>query len=263
MTRIQRFLRRFADRDWHLHDSHSHDGQGLPVDFARIARMRGLVSIGFSNHIETLEPSTGRFSVKIPRDLERLQRARLVVEAARKEFPDLEIRMGVEVENNPRCYGVMEEIFDDVPFDYVIGSIHLVDGIPITSPGCIPFLKKHSPAEMYQKYYREMADFMEWGRFDILGHADIIRRYMVEVYPGFRPVIPYDILRNIFTLMRSRGQGIEINTGGLFQAPRDTYPTEEIVEIAMDCGVERFSFGSDAHRPEDTGQGFEMFRKED
>jgi len=262
VTRIQRFLLRFADRDWHLHDCHSHDGAGQPVEFASRARERGLVSIGISNHIETFDASTGRFGVELPRDLDRLLKAREAVEAARKACPDIEIRFGVEVENNPRCYAETEEILDAVPFDYVIGSVHLVEGIPITAKSCLPFLKKHGARELYEKYYGEMADFMEWGRFDILGHADIIRRYMVEVHPKFKPVIPCDILRNIFTLMRSRGQGLEINTGGFFQAPHDTYPAEEIVEIAMDCGIERFSFGSDAHRPEDVGQGFERFRQE-
>jgi histidinol phosphatase-like PHP family hydrolase len=28
----------------------------------------------------------------------------------------------------------------------------------------------------------------------------------------------------------------------------------------MECGIERLTLGSDAHRPEDTGRGFEQVR---
>jgi histidinol-phosphatase (PHP family) len=247
--------------DWHLHDSHSHDGSGTPADFARAAREKGLTSICLTNHIEEMNPADNTYEVKVPRDLEKMKRSLAAVEEARRFFPDMQIKFGVEVENNPRCYPQMEEILNSLEFDFVVGSVHLVDGIPITAPFCKPFLLKNDPAELYRKYYDEMAAFAEWGRFDVLGHPDIIRRHMVTLYPRVKPPVPYDILRNVFTLLRNRGQGLEINTGGFFEAPKDAYPEMEILELALDCGIERFSIGSDAHRPDNVGRGYEALLK--
>jgi histidinol-phosphatase (PHP family) len=260
--KLSRILTGAIHGDWHLHDRHSHDGSGTPADFAAAAEARGLSSICITNHIEEMNHSDGTYEVRLPRDLEKMERSLKDVQAAREQFPGMEIKFGVEVENNPRCYPQMEAILNSLKFDYVVGSVHLVDNIPITAHFCKPFLLKSDPIELYHKYYREMADFAEWGRFDVLGHPDIIRRYMVELYPRVKPVIPYDILRNVFTLFRSRGQGIEINTGGLFEAPKDAYPETEILELALDCGIERFSIGSDAHKPGNTGRGYdELLRR--
>lgn len=199
---------------------------------------------------------TGAYSVDIPRDLDKMRRSYEAILEARQQYPEIEIKFGVEVENNPRCYPQMEEILNTLEFDFVIGSVHLVQGVPVTASMQKPFLAKQEPNRFYQQYYEEMARFVEWGRFDVLGHADIIRRYMVELHPGFKPLLPYDVLRNVFTLLRNRGQGLEINTGGLFEAPQETYPTPELLNLALDCGIERFTLGSDAHKPENLGRGF-------
>jgi histidinol-phosphatase (PHP family) len=247
--------------DWHLHDSHSHDGRGAPADFARAATAKGLSSICFTNHIEELDSKTMTFEVKLPRDLEKMKKSLAAIREARPRFPGLDIKFGVEVENNPRCYPQMEAVLDALPFDYVVGSVHLVDGVPITSSFSKPFILKHDPESLYKKYYEEMSAFVEWGRFDCLAHPDIIRRYMVELFPDFKPYISYDMLRNVFTLLRNRGQGIEVNTGGLFEAPKDAYHEQDILNLALDCGIERLIIGSDAHKPEDLGRGYNLLEE--
>lgn len=261
-TLFKQILRNALHCDWHLHDVYSHDGSGYPVDFALKAREKGITSIAITNHVEVFNPKRQRYEVILPRDIIRLEKSRASVIEARKQVPEVEIKFGVEVENNTPFYPEMQEILNTFNFDFVIGSAHLVNSIPITSEHCCDFLKKHPPMEIYRKYYEEVAGLVEWGRFDILGHVDIIRRYMVALYPDVKPPVPYDTLRNIFTLMKSRGQGIEINTGGLFQAPRDTYPTREIIETALACGIERLIIGSDAHSPEEVGRGFEAVQRE-
>lgn len=246
-----------TDADWHLHDARSHDGCGTPLEFALAARQRKLVSIGISNHIETYRAEDGYYKITVPEDLERLRESGRAVEEARRAFPELEIRFGVEVENHRAFYPATERILREVKFDYVIGSVHWVNDVCVTAGSCLARLKERSPAEWYRDYYRELTDFVEWGRFDYLGHPDVIRRYMVKAFPEFKPAVPCDVLRNVFTVMRERGQGIEINTGGLFHAPRDLYPTLEILELARECGIERIMTGSDAHCPEEIARGYE------
>ena len=251
-----RLLNLAAAEDLHLHDGFSHDGAGRPAEFAQTARALGLAGIGITNHIETRDPATGRYGVSLPHDLERLRRSFCAVEEARQALPGMKIKFGVEVENHPAFYPATEKILREVPFDYVIGSVHWVDGTCVTSEACLPALMQRPPAEWYKGYYREMSDFVEWGRFDFLGHPDVIRRYMIQAFPGFKPLVPYDVLRNVFTLMRERGQGVELNASGLFHAPADAYPCPEIVRLALECGIERIMAGSDAHAPREAGRGF-------
>jgi histidinol-phosphatase (PHP family) len=231
---------------------------GTPSEYAKIAQERGITSIAITNHVELFDKSAGRYDVVVPRDIYRMQKVLDGVLEAREKFPTMEILFGIEVENNPPCYPQMEEILNKFNFDIVIGSVHIVEGIPISATYCKDFLRSKDPTWLYMSYYEEMARFVEWGHFDILGHGDIIRRYMMDVYPDFTPLYPYDILKTVFKILRENGQGIEINTSGLFQAPKSTYPSKEMVNLARQNGITRITLGSDAHKPDDVGKGFSL-----
>lgn len=49
---------------------------------------------------------------------------------------------------------------------------------------------------------------------------------------------------------------MEINTSGLRRPCKELYPQRRILEIAFDLGVP-ITLGSDAHRPEEVGAGFD------
>ena len=51
------------------------------------------------------------------------------------------------------------------------------------------------------------------------------------------------------------GTALEVNTGGLWNGPGETYPGLEVVARYRELGGERLSVGSDAHRAADVGQG--------
>ncbi len=244
------------EQDWHVHDSGSHDGSALPVDFAKAALSRGIKSIAITNHVELFDPVSGKYDVIAHRDIPRLERVKKNIDEARKIVPEVEILFGIEVENNPPCYPDMEEILAYFDFDLVIGSIHIVDGVPISASSCRDFLRKNRPEVIYKKYYEEMARFVEWGRFDVLGHPDIVKRYCVEVYPSFKPIYPEELLKSIFQKLASCEKGVEVNTSGCFQAPATPYPSIELIELALKCGVTYFTIGSDAHKPFDIGRGY-------
>jgi histidinol-phosphatase (PHP family) len=244
--------------DFHLHDSGSHDGSGSPSEYAEAAKKKGITSIAITNHVELFDKDAGRYDVAVPRDVYRLQKVHDEILRARENYPDINILFGIEVENNPVCYPQMEEILETFQFDIVIGSVHIVEGIPISATYCKDYLKSRDPDWLYNAFYEEMANFVEWGRFDILGHGDIIRRYMMDVHREFKPLYPKNLLKPVFEMMRSKNQGIEINSSGFFQAPQSPYPDIEMVDLAMGCGITKFTTGSDAHKPGDVGRGFDM-----
>ena len=82
----------------------------MPEDFARAAMAKGLRSICITSHIETFNPEKQRYETRLPGDSDRLERSRRAVEQARERVPGVEIKFGVELENNPGYYSQMEEI---------------------------------------------------------------------------------------------------------------------------------------------------------
>ena len=90
--------------DLHLHSHHSHDGEGEIADFCQRALELGLVEIGFLEHLDLypLDPHFGLHNYE--RYLEEIERAR-------RDFPELKIRMGVEVTYLP---GIRKEIQETI-----------------------------------------------------------------------------------------------------------------------------------------------------
>jgi len=51
------------------------------------------------------------------------------------------------------------------------------------------------------------------------------------------------------------GKGIEINTSGLRQSPKEAFPGLDVVKLYRNMGGEILTIGSDAHMAEDVGRG--------
>jgi histidinol-phosphatase (PHP family) len=64
------------------------------------------------------------------------------------------------------------------------------------------------------------------------------------------------MLRTVETIGES-GMCIEINTSGLRKPCHEIYPSEELLKTCFDNGIP-ITFGSDAHSPEDVGNGFDQ-----
>lgn len=252
-------FRNAITKDWHTHDYMSHDAVGTPLEYAITAQKRGLTSVCITNHVEQFDETTGRYEIIPSRDIPRLQKDYEMILEARRQCPDMEILFGIELENNPPFYEEMLEITSALDFDLIIGSVHTVNDIVFSSRNFIEHQRNVDPASFYNDYYREVLEFVKWGQFDILGHPDLIRRYMVQVHPDVKPIIPHDLLREVFIVMKERNIGLEVNTGGYFQPPKDSYPTREIIELAIECGIDKFTMGSDSHRPQDVGRGYSEF----
>jgi histidinol-phosphatase (PHP family) len=58
-------------------------------------------------------------------------------------------------------------------------------------------------------------------------------------------------------MIAEAGMGIEINTSGLNKPVGEIYPSSLIVSMAFERDIP-ICFGSDSHRPEDVGCGFDL-----
>lgn len=139
------------------------------------------------------------------------------------------------------------------PFDYVIGSIHIVDGMDLYYDDFYKDTEKH---KAYAKYLEAMARAVKEGDyFDCLGHIDYICRYAryndrelcYEDFP--------DLIDQVMLSVINTGKVMELNTRRL----GDKRTTENLIKIYKryhELGGRYAALGSDAHSKESVGKDF-------
>jgi len=237
--------------DLHIHSLISHDGKASIRENCLKAREIGLNEIGFSEHLD-LFPSDPHFG---KHDYEQYREEIL---NARKEFPDLKIRMGVEATYLPAIRKELQDYLADKEYDYVMGAVHLVKNGELSiseEDGCREFFSKKPAEDCYQEYFELILEAVRSGLFDAIAHLDIINRYGVDYCPDWEWQSCYGLIRRIFEGMIKRGIALEINSAGLRQSPNRTYPGQGLLEFYRELEGEMITLGSDAHKLENFGFG--------
>jgi histidinol-phosphatase (PHP family) len=147
---------------------------------------------------------------------------------------------------------------DTVPFDLVIGSVHMVDGKDIYYKEAYGNLSK---AEFFHKYYQQMADnIRQHGFIDVLGHIDYIARYA----PYEDPEISYGSFQaDIDAVLKAAIETdtvLELNTRRLGSrlAVKELLP---VYSRYRGLGGRFVTLGSDAHTADAIGGNFRIARE--
>jgi histidinol-phosphatase (PHP family) len=206
--------------------------------WADSARRSGLRDIAFTDH--------DRYHAGI--DFDEINRLR-------ERNPDLRIRAGIELDNDPihslagRKW--IEKNWDKL--DFVLGSVHFLeradqmfDSVP---DGAAQFERRNID-EMYADYFRRLPELIATGLVDSLAHLDLIKIH------GHRPIADIGTLINeTLEVIRARNLAIELSTAGWRKPVNELYPSDSIIELAMDKGIP-FTTASDAHSHVQLGENF-------
>lgn len=245
--------------NYHFHDEFSSDGAGsLALHCAaalEAAEDDAEIRICVTNHAEAMD-ATGAWHADPEEMIPRFHRSAAAVRAVAERFPEIELRFGVELEYRKEWLPGYERLLAALPFDFVLGSVHIVDGLNISGGSDVdPFFLARSQDEAYEAYFNEVAELVAWGGFDVVAHFDLIKRYGHRHYGHYVARRYQGLIEPILGEMARRGIGLEINTSGVFQAPGVPYPEADILEWARHIGVEFLTLGSDSHAPDQFGGG--------
>jgi histidinol-phosphatase (PHP family) len=220
---------------------------GEPVDYARRAVGLGLAEIGFSDHSPMPQDDFDNWRMRA----DQLDEYVAKVGLAQKTFPQLTIRLALEVDFLPGHEDWIRKLAARHPWDYFIGSVHYVsDSWDIDNPAKLSEWKKRDAFEVWSAYFERLTLAAESKLFDIIGHADLPKKF------GIRPVQDCTPLYEKFLeAAKKSGCAIELNTAGLRKDCKEIYPSRQLLEIAFLKNVP-ITFGSDAHAPEEVGMNF-------
>jgi histidinol-phosphatase (PHP family) len=203
------------------------------------ARASGLTHIAFTDH--------DRYHAGIDFDeLEKLRAAN----------PDIKIRAGIELDNDPETSGAgrawVEKNWDRL--DFVLGSVHYLDR-PYQMFDSVPAGAEQFSGrdidEIYADYFRRIREIAASGLVDCLSHLDLIKIH------GHRPAAPIrDLIGETLDLVAARGLAIELSTAGWRKPVNELYPSDEIILLGIEKGIP-FTTASDAHSHAQLGENYD------
>jgi histidinol-phosphatase (PHP family) len=231
-------------QDYHLHSHFSPDSRQTMAEICEQAIERGIGEIAITDHADYIEYTDGNEFYNPDGYFEALEKVREQYDGR------LTIRSGVEIGEPHRFADRVDQLLDTYHYDFVIGSLHWVDDRLVLSAG---YFEGQDVETVYRAYYTEMLEMVSVGRFDIVGHIDVGKRYGFDVN-GFYDVTPYEEeLREIFRVLVQRGKGIEINQGSLRRKVQEPAPNATGLQWYREEGGEILTLGSDGHQPTAVG----------
>jgi histidinol-phosphatase (PHP family) len=227
--------------DYHTHPQGHRVQRYAPAllqPWADSARKFGLTDIAFTDH--------DRYRTGIDFD---------EVDHLRERNPDLAIRAGIELDNDPIHSPAgrkwIEKHWDKL--DFVLGSVHFLhradqmfDSVP---DGAAQF-EGHDVDAIYADYFRRVRDMAATGLIDCLAHLDLIKIH------GHRPGAEVGaIVNETLDFIHARNLAIELSTAGWRKPVSELYPSDRIIELAIEKGIP-FTIASDAHSHAQLGDNF-------
>jgi histidinol-phosphatase (PHP family) len=234
---------------YHVHSRWS-DGKNTIPELIAAARDIGLDELGLSDHY-CLTPDRKQMHWCMP--IDKLDDyVADVQESAGEAGEDVLIRLGLEVDFVPETLGEMKEILASQPFDYVIGSVHLVDGFLIDdTPELWDPLSQDDRNEVIRTYWIRVRQMAECGLFDFAGHLDLWKKF--NIYPTI------DLSEEISAALDAIAAvklPIELNTSGWFKPCAEQYPSKEILQGCFDRKIPMV-VSADAHFTEHLTRAFD------
>lgn len=237
--------------DLHNHHERCGHAEGDLESVARAAQAKGVHIFGWSDHA----PLFGALEDH-PRP--RIQMARsawggYLAEAVAvrhkllAEFPDFDVRIGVEADYVPGTESVYAAELARPELDFVLGSVHEVGEWHIYDTSTWSTVGDFD--DFHVGYWQNLRAAAGSGLFDVLSHLDAIGAKV----PPARTDMSREIELTLDAIADS-GVAVEVNGSGVRRVGRP-FPSEKLLAGLVRRGVP-ITFGSDAHRFDQLGMGF-------
>lgn len=221
--------------DYHLHTCYSADSDAPIKAQLDAAVSAGLTHICFTDHVDydgsTLPPAD-------------LAARNNEIELLAPLYPSLDISVGMEMGMKGAEADRLAHLHTEgVHMDFIIGSVHIVNGVDAYYP---EFFECRAKKQAFGIYLEQLARSVKESRFSVMGHYDFCAKYspysdrsmVFSLFPG--------MFDDIFRSLIQTGRAMEINTSAWRHDPAWGI---DILTRYRELGGEYVSIGSDAHKP--------------
>ena len=242
--------------DYHIHTRMCRHAEGEPREYVERAVALGMDEMGFADHLpflggwEPLYELTDDWAMGV----DELDEYCSVVQDLRRDYAaDVRVVLGIEADFIPETVEQTAAVLEQYPFDYVIGSVHIVgDRFGFDHPDMAGRLAGYGLERIHIESLDLMRQAAETGLFDVAGHVDHAKKFGAPADPAKVSAAASAALR----AMAAAGMRIEVNTGGLRKPIAETFPGPALLAEARSLDIP-LVFGSDAHTPADVGHAFD------
>ena len=241
---------------YHCHTTFC-DGKNTAEEMVLSAIERGMPELGFSAHSSI---ATANYTLKS----ERVKDYIATVNALKEKYRDsIRIYLGIEAD-------VVSNV-DLSPYDYVIGSVHYVIpgghrfDVDYSAESTRMIVKDFYSGDPYayaEAYYSEVETIYERTHPDIIGHFDLLTKF-IEKDPILDLSHPRYIAARDRALEKllSTPAVFEVNTGAISRGYRTTpYPEDRVLLAIRDSG-KKVVLNSDSHAASTIDCEFEATRR--
>ncbi len=233
--------------DKHLHTHFSTDSEEEPENVIKRAIELKMDEICITDHYDIDMPGGG-FIFDPDRYFETMTRLK-------EKYKDvINVCIGVEIGLEERVSAKVDRLVKAYPWEYKIGSIHLVDGKD-------PYHRNQfdmSDEEFYRRYFQcSLEGIRSCDGFDTFGHLDYVLRYGYKKDEEYSYEKNADLIDEILSELIKRDIALEINTAGLRKGLKYPHPYPETLKRYKELGGKKLVFGSDAHQAQDIGADFD------
>lgn len=237
--------------DFHMHTGFSSDSDAKPEIMIEEAIKLGLDTICITDHQDVDFPEhimPSGFRLDFEPYFKKLQKLKVQYKN------QIDVRIGVEFGLQPHLGEIYHKFAEEYPFDFIIGSVHIFDGMD-------PYYKGYFDDKTDEEGYRRafeitLENIKNVSDFDVLGHIDYVVRYGKEQAKHYSYEKYADLIDEILKYLISHGKGIELNTAGFKYGLGFCHPHPDVIRRYRELGGEIITVGSDGHKPEHIAYDF-------
>ncbi len=241
--------------DYHIHTARCGHGTGEASDYLEQATALNLREIGFTEHLplfHTIDSTLAMSWDDLPIYVAEIERLKGLTAAGTGTAGTL-VKLGIEVDYIPKFAKQAQAVIAEYDFDFVMGSIHFIDGWGFDDRRYIDNYEVFELKTLYERYFELFVEAAESGLFDVMAHPDLIKKFYQL------PEEPRHLYERVATVLAANNVAIEVSSAGLRKPCREIYPSQTFLNICREAKV-AVTMGSDAHAPEQVAENFNEVR---
>jgi len=229
--------------DLHNHTPLCNHATGTPREYVLEAINKGIDIFGFSDHAPM------NFDTKYRMGFANMRTYEQDILNLKKEFKgQIDIRLAYEVDY---LKGHIDSRVLDAKVDYLIGSVHFINKWGFDNPEFIGEYKNKNIDNIWQEYFEAIKEMANSGKFQIVGHLDLIKVFNFLPKKDTR-LIAQDAIKAI----KKANMAVEINVAGYRKPVKEPYPSKKLLQMCYELDIP-ITFGSDAHKIEQIGYKYQ------